>query len=247
VITYDGLPKSSGGAHSLGRLDFHEAWARVASFLTTCTDYTVPSDVHFQLGTGKRVSRRFARKTCAKLTLRHSIPTIGNVIGYEETYLDWNVCGHRIQQLIDELASYQPFPDHWLDSPLILAVGACFNFILPETREVLPFQGPQYYLHQAYDGYGSVLGQSKIYLRLTTRSTLSAFFCLPFETPDRGFENYRAFLQEHFPFRLSNHQWRHWELTRQGTSYRRRKVRPLLLTQADRTVSRGEEELRESA
>jgi hypothetical protein len=87
---------------------------------------------------------------------------------------------------------------------------------------VLPFQEPKQYLKHPYDGYGLTLGRSEIYLRLSTRSTLFAFFSLPFETPDKEFIGYREFLQNHFPIKLSDKHWKHWELTKSGKSYRKR-------------------------
>lgn len=225
IITYEGLPRSVGGAHSLGKMDVDEAWAGVKAFLTTCTDYRKPWKVDFQLATLKNASSTFVRKTRIKLFFRHGFSRLYAAIGQTEQIHKWNLVIKRVPEAIKELKSYRPFPEHQRDSPLVLGIHVRFRFTSKDSRNLMPFQEPRYYLDFPYDGYGLKLGQSEIYLRLSTHSSLFAFFCLPFEEPSDDFEKYRAFIQENFPVRLSDKHWKYWGLTNSRTSYRQMKLR----------------------
>ena len=59
LITYEGLPISSGGAHVLRARPIREQWAAVELFLHACTDFTLPSRLELVLHGGERVPRAF--------------------------------------------------------------------------------------------------------------------------------------------------------------------------------------------
>ncbi|MBW3589956.1 MAG: hypothetical protein KY429_11105, partial [Actinobacteria bacterium] len=62
VITYDGLPISSGGAHSLGKRPPGEVWPDLLTFLSTCTDFKLPDQVNFLYYESRQSPRDYARR-----------------------------------------------------------------------------------------------------------------------------------------------------------------------------------------
>jgi hypothetical protein len=58
IITYDGLPISSGGAHGLRTRSPKVALKHVRDFLRICTDNSIPSDVFIEV----ILSRRFQKE-----------------------------------------------------------------------------------------------------------------------------------------------------------------------------------------
>lgn len=52
---------------------------------------------------------------------------------------------------------------------------------------------------------------------------------MPFEEPGAALWEYVAYLQSHLPFRFSQKHWKHWRLTKKGTSYVARKIKDPVL------------------
>jgi hypothetical protein len=148
--------------------------------------------------------------------------------------LSWDIplsdCGQAVQWL--DAAGKQP--SHWLGGPAEVRID--FNklrFLEAGRRDELPYQGRDYYLDQAYDGYGTFLGESGCRLRLmTNKSSLSMVLFLPFEQPDEALWAYASHLQSHLPIAFSQKHWAHWKLTKKADSYRRVRIKSVPLFQS---------------
>ncbi len=225
LITYEGLPLSGGGAHALRRADLRSLWAACDGFLRTCTDFNAPDETHIVLHEGSRVPRDFSKTVKKELSSLLGGPSRSHTIsGVVDEYTNWwYPRSPSIPELIEWVAARQPFPEHWLNCPLMLGIKARVRLRQPGTSELLPFQGPEHYLSQQV-GQEYRLGESLVYIRLSTRSTFFAFFSLPFVEPDESFRGYATFLQSALPFRLSQKHWVRWQLNAKGTSFYARKL-----------------------
>jgi hypothetical protein len=131
----------------------------------------------------------------------------------------WHLSTDQAAKAVEWRDSLGALKNNWLGGPALLSADFQFRFkALGEDRE-LPCQDSRWYLGQAYDGYGGVLGESCGKLSLSSRSTLSVVFFLPFEEPNPELWDYVAFLQRWLPFSFSAKHWKHWKLTKKGTAY----------------------------
>jgi len=216
LITYDGLPIASRGAHTLRSRGFTAAWILIEQFLRRCTDFERPREVILELleGAAARgavvmpLKRRFSEQFPMVRSRR-----VGAAVGYQ-----WSAATTDLTVLLQDLDAVRLVLPDVAIAPLTLNVAAEYHFIDPHTREVLPFQGAAHYLGQDV-GSGRFLGASYAFARLGTRSTVSVFFSLPFAEMSAACRAYTEFLAEHAPFRLSDRRWKIWALNKRGTRY----------------------------
>ena len=209
LITYDGLPVGSGGAHRL-RTDPLSVWNQLLDFFSTCTDRSEPELVELAVR--------------SDLVLNHAVKKLGEP--------------SRTRQVGEHREILRPLPieqvPSWLEGPCRLAGDAGpwvsawgqFRFTDLQSHDPLPGQDPSIYGHQKVERGGYLLGQSVLYARLSRRSTVSVFLCFPFEAPSAEFRSYLDRLQQHLPFRFSNHHWKHWRPRARGTGFVGRKFEP---------------------
>jgi hypothetical protein len=227
LISYDGLPISSGGGHGLGRLHPAEAWDAVRRFLQTCTTAKVPErisiDIHDFHDEDAAQSARLLAAAVARFYLSSREHRRQDYSGKGSTR-SWDLPPTLGDQALEWLSAESLSPG-WLGGPA--HVNLDFQFRLKSTAgEELPFQASGDYLDYVYSGYGIVFGESVARLRFSARSTLSLVLFLPFEAPDEYLANYAAFLQANLPIKLSRHHWKHWTLTKKGNSYVGRRMPP---------------------
>lgn len=223
LITYDGLPISSGGAHTLRANGFAAAWAHVERFLEHCTDFERPEQIIIELLEGTRIpeafvsplKQRFSERFSARRTRR-----VGAAVGHQ-----WSVEWESFAAVLQELDLLQPLPDVPSPPPLTVNVTSAFHFVDPDTRRALPFQDPSDYPGR-HAGDRTPLGTSRVFARLSTRSTLSVFFSLPFPHAGEEFLTYVEFLQRHAPFRFSGAHWKIWTPAKKRGGYVGRRFSP---------------------
>ena len=223
IITYDGLPISSGGAHTLRTRSPKAALRQVHHFLATCTDTLAPQTAFVEVLSGRSFPDAFSRRLIAELTSELGSP-IRRHAGSKHIAHRWGLTADQIDgyvALIDQTAALpvdpfglQPF-----------TVAAAFNFYLlnPVTRKVLPNQGVELY-GEFSPGPGMLLGKSQLYARISGQSTVSMFLCFPFEKQTADFLMTAAEVQAALPFSLSVKGWRHWQLTKKATRYSGRRI-----------------------
>src|SRR5579864_839147 len=166
LITYDGLPISSGGAHKLRSKGLIAAWAQIEYFLRECTDFERPEQIVIEVIEGggapaalvAPLKERFSERFPAVRSRR-----IGTAVGHQ-----WSAGPASLTVLLQELETVQPLPDI-APASLTLNVTAAFCFVDPHTRAVLPFQSPSDCLMQDVGGR-AFLGSSRAFARLSTHS-----------------------------------------------------------------------------
>ena len=215
AVVYDGLPMSSGGAHSLGRMTTTEAATRWLSFLGTRTRpapilCSFDLDAHPWLGAGRRLGARISREFP---------PTLG-------ARTHFSVPPDRITEAVDLLESLKPLPTSRSGLPAVtLTLGASFKVLAPDGAALWPGQDPSRFGH-FHTPAGVTLGASTTRLSLDARASISLLLSVP-EATDEDLSVVIPWLQDALPMRLSPQHWARWTLTKDGHSYRRTAINPL--------------------
>lgn len=198
-MTYIGLPISSGGAHSLGRLAAREAFERTTGFLHTCTEPAEPATCTLirtsapelvpdpqidarltsQFGEGPRVHVPWER-VCDALEFIESIR--------DQPVNPWGMAGYWMQ------------------------VDATFRVLSPISLQPLPGQSAQRYNGVEY-AWNAPLGTSALKLSLHNSASLAINLCIP-DTEGDDLSQVVSWLQEHLPMRFSAKHWKRWTPTR---------------------------------
>jgi hypothetical protein len=225
VVTYDGLPVGSGGAHSLRTRNPQAALAQIQSFLDKCT--IRPSDLRFTVNllSGEEVG---IPKEWTKFLLRRFNNTYGasneKTLGSTLEY-SWPIPESDVANQVDFLGSLGSLPAHQYGmQPLCVTAHSVIKLIDGEGGAPWPYQDPSSYSHFQVSGYGEALGRSVVYARISERSSLNLFLNFPFEPEDPELRRAVRHVQDNLPFSLSKSHWRHWKLTKAGDKYLGRKM-----------------------
>ena len=211
AVTYNGLPVSSGGAHSLGRMSRRIAYEKTIGFLDRCTvpdgerTYAIsfPADRVFPkvappIGLRDQVERRFGRSG--------EIPEgmIGDALDF-----------------LDEIAP-QP-TNHYGMASVWLTMRCRFRLLDPRTGRPVPGQDPERFGGVEYV-WSLPLGASGMLLSLHNQAALAVDLCIPDPTDDL-LRRLIPWLAASLPFNFSPKHWRSWTPTRTG-SFRGKKLEP---------------------
>lgn len=223
VITYDGLPISSGGAHTLRTRSPRLALAQVQAFIASCSDVDEPQEGFVEVLTGGNVPNDFSAPLIRKFSDELGVSR-RRARGGADTAHVWPVAPQKLEIYAPFIEQLQPLPAHPFKLQPV-AVTATYKFKLTDVQSgiVLPNQGSASY-HNVPAGHGRLLGESTLYARFSERSTVSLFLSFPFEEVSESFLRSVAFVQEHLPFRLSAGHWKQWRVTKNGASYVGRKL-----------------------
>jgi hypothetical protein len=225
LITYEGLPISSGGAHTLRKQSLKSQWVACENFLHSATDYRTPDEIHIVLHEGNRVSSNFSNSMKKELSRWLGRPvrrhTMSGVVNEDTNW--WYPKSVPVSSLIDWFMAHQPFPDHWLNMPLVLGIKAHVRLKQPHGDLVLPYQDADFYLRQMV-GRELYLGESQVYIRLTTKSTFFTFLSFPFLDTSEEFQEYLDFIEQELPFKLSSNHLIRWQLNAKGSHFYGRKL-----------------------
>jgi hypothetical protein len=224
LITYDGLPAASGGAHRIRIRNRRRVWHELQAFLSQFTTYDAPEAARLMLYEDQTIDELFlARARTAAGDLLGPSDRRHVVHGSTDVFrFDWPVDPSRIGAALDLIDGLEPLPRYWLGGPITLLIRARFRLIDPETREVFANQGSAVYGHQT--DAGSLLGESSLGVFLGNPSTCGMFLSLPFPDVSEAAIAYIARLDAALPFRLSARHWARWQLDRSGTHYYKRHV-----------------------
>lgn len=219
VVTYDGLPTSSGGAHGLRARSPETALTQVHAFLDACTVPEVPARWEFQVSTAGDAD---ATATLVAATR----DALGGPQQKASTHTSWRVDPTTVSAALDVLAAAGPGAVTRYGHPLAsLTCTAPVLLLNPATHVAYPGISPQELGEHAVDGYGRLLGASGVRATLgTSASRLSLWLNLPGD--DRLVPGAQH-IQEHLPFRLSAKHWRRWRPTRTGGYRSTREPSPL--------------------
>jgi hypothetical protein len=211
AITYIGLPISSGGAHSLGRMSRRVASERTMNFLRTCTQpvdpITYSFDVHDvpELPPVSRLERELKHRFGQYFAVRQYLA----------------VQGARVDEALDFLDEIDPQPtNQWGMAPIWFTATSKFQILDPATGHPLPGQDPKRFKGVEYEG-GVALGTSGLRLILDNHARIAIELCLP-DPDDAVLRRVVPWLQEYLPCTLSSKQWRAWTPTKAGSFKARR-------------------------
>jgi hypothetical protein len=224
VITYDGLPISSGGAHGLRTRSPKVALEQVRDFLRMCTDNSSPSDVFVEVIVSRSFQKEFAVPLAERLTAHLGTP-IRRHAGAEDIAHRWTLTAHQIDEHVELIAQACPLPRHpFKIQPFVVAALFKFRLVSQETNVALPCQDVAYYGNFS-PRPGQLMGESQLYARISERSTVSLFLNFPFQERSESFLAAAAYVQANLPFLLSPNQWKQWRSTKRGSKYLGRRIR----------------------
>ncbi|GAA1024880.1 MULTISPECIES: hypothetical protein [Amycolatopsis] len=216
IVTYDGLPAASGGAHALRIRKPSAAHAKVRAFLDACTEPVGASALTFQLwagGPGERTQRW--QEIAAEL--------LGGPRRTVRTHREWGVREDSVRAVLDALDAAGPEDvTQYSRSLACLVLNIPVRLVDAGTREPYAGVSTEDTAGFAVDGYGRTLGASGV------RATIGSASCslslwLSFPGDDR-LDAAAAQVRENAPVRLSAKHWRRWTPRRDGTGYRSVKI-----------------------
>lgn len=216
VVTYDGLPASAGGAHSLRTKNPRTAHESVQAFVDAAVRTVGAPEMCFQLWAGgpPDIASRFESFAAAHF---------GGPQSRQRTHTQWRVRSDEVDATLDALSGADSRATTAHGHPLASLVwSAPVALVDPATRA--PYEGidADAFGRFAVDGYGRLLGASGARAAFgTTASSLSLWLAFP--AGDR-LHDAAAHVQKHLPFRMSTKHWRRWSATKDGQSYRATKI-----------------------
>ena len=221
AITYDGLPISSGGAHTLRTRGFVAGFNAVQSFATAVSLAPLPTTLAVEVLEGKGVPVGFTSSLSSDLDVRFTKTTAHRVGEYMAH--QWAVEPTSLEAIVDTLEKLRPIPKTEYAGHAAL-VHASWNIVLfDSSRRPLPNQGKEHYLGFDCDSQ-RFLGQSFVYARISETTTAHLFLSLPYEDVSSDVQRLAAHIQRQFPARLSSSHWKIWRLAKNGQRYVGRKI-----------------------
>ncbi len=204
-ISYEGLPINSGGAHSVSRKSSKVTYDQTLGFLDLFTNNTKPKSIELALYESEK-KEYSALRLLLKLSLKFGIPKTQND-GWLRTWT-WNLSVKDIKKGFETLKLNDGLPKNPA-GPITLNFYWNFHFKDPSTNQVLPNQ-------ELIPELDFRIKNSRIYLRLSKKSTISVWFALPFDQMDKYESKYLDNLKANLPFKASDKHWRIWKKTKNG-------------------------------
>jgi hypothetical protein len=196
-ISYEGLPISSGGAHSVSAISSIEVYNSLISFLEACTNFPSPTvELLFDASEAKGSGIKLW-----ELTKQFGLPNwnLDSYLSTKQHLWVWKVKSSNAGIAFENLEKFDT---------LTLTFLWKFKFINPKTKEIIEGQ-------DAIPAIDERLHNSQIYLRASKRSTVSVWFTLPFSSLTEAFNYFNPF-QKLLPFTPSDKHWRVWSLSKSG-------------------------------
>jgi hypothetical protein len=225
AITYDGLPLSSGGAHTLRQKGFVQTFNSLQGFVNSVSLKPEPSSVIlelFDLGNGS-----YSHFLSLSSQFDNKFPRLRERQTGEYHSHQWTVSADELPSLVIELEKLRPIPNAgFVGRSLVVYVG--WNLIFADSNgKPLPFQNRDDHLQFDID-FNRFLGESYVYARISETSTANLFLSLPFEdATDEALELVNR-IQNCFPARPSSKHWKKWTITKSRKTYVGRKIPSLI-------------------
>ena len=130
LISYDGLPISSGGGHGLGRLSPEKAWLATSTFLSVCTTGVQVRRATLAInsveGSDPASTEQLCESAVAAIGIHpspHERQNYGGVPGSSST---WRLSSETLPAAVAWRESLGALPSNWLGGPAVLRVDfAC--------------------------------------------------------------------------------------------------------------------------
>lgn len=211
LVTYDGLPAASGGAHAMRTRKPSAAAAKFDAFLGACTTPARDSSSVLRIRAGGAEARSEHWRALATEML-------GGPSRTERTHQEWRVRQDRLSDVLAALDAATSDDVTRFGSPLAaLVLSAAVRLVDP--NDGAPYAGVSAEATGGFavDGYGRTLGASGVRAAFgTTASSLSLWLAFP---GDVRLDAAASHVQAHAPVRLSAKHWRRWTPTRSGDGY----------------------------
>lgn len=211
AVTYSGLPISSGGAHSLGRMSRRTAYERTIAFLDQCT---VPD----------------AERACAISFVADGVsprvtPPAGLRDNVERRFgRSGDIPESRIGDALDFMEEIAPQATNVYGMASVWLTMQCrFRLLDPGTGLPLPGQDPRRFGGAEYV-WSVPLGESGLLLSLHNQAALAVDLCIP-DATEELLRRLIPWLAASLPFKFSPKHWRVWTPTKAG-SFRGRRLEP---------------------
>jgi len=225
AITYDGLPISSGGAHTLRTRGFVAGLQALQSFVAAVSLDPLPTKLAVEVLEGAGVPESFASTLLRDLEARFTKRTdrrIGDYTGHQ-----WAMDRGALIAIADDLERLRPIPKTQYAGHAA-RLHVTWNLVLCDSsRRQFPNQSRDDYLGFECDGQ-HYLGHSFVYAAISETTTAHLFLSLPFEEVTEEARRLAGEIQAHFPGRLSSRHWKRWSVTKSGTGYIAKKIPGLL-------------------
>jgi hypothetical protein len=138
IITCDGLPISSGGAHGLRTRSQKVALKHVRDFLRDRTDNSIPSDVFVEVIHSRGFRKEFTIPLVERLATKLGTP-IRRHAGAEDIAHRWKLTADQIDEHVELIEQACPLPRHpFKIQPFVVA--GLFKFRLVSQGTKLPSQ-----------------------------------------------------------------------------------------------------------
>lgn len=204
-ISYEGLPINSGGAHNVSRKSPKLNYNLTLDFLNLFANNAEPKSIELTLYESAK-KEYSAIKLLPKLTLKFGIPKTRND-GWLRTWT-WALSDKDINKGFKTLELNNGLPKNPA-GPISLKFYWNFRFKDPNTNQVLPNQ-------ELIPELDFRIKNSRIYLSLSQKSSISVWFALPFEKMEKYESEFIKNLKSNLPFKTSDKHWRIWEKTEKG-------------------------------
>lgn len=213
-ISYEGLPLNAGGAHGLGKQPPENIFAATLHFLENFTIPVVPVKIQLQFYS----SLAGAYKTLPAvwhIGKAFGLPAYGNwaLKNQKQHYYQWKVRRAKTTTAFQLLNHFSSLPDNEY-GPLVLSFFWHFKFVDPVTKAPLKGQEEIPVIDERQQN-------SQLFLRLGSKSTISAWLAFPFgELNDKNKEYLQSVVNK-LPFTASDKHWRLWRKSAKGEWYPR--------------------------
>jgi hypothetical protein len=212
VVTYDGLPLSSGSAHGLGCMTGRAAYKSALHFLDTCC--VVDGDVEHWFSLSNPPELEVSPAVADELRSRFP-PKAHRFV----------VPADRVDEAFGFLDRISPQPTNpWGMAPVWFWVTARMRLRIPGGLDPWPGQD-----REMFGGFetasGIRLGESRLQLVVERRSSISLAISIP-NASDADLSTMIPWLQEDLPFRMSRKHWIRWTITKRGNAYRGKRIDP---------------------
>lgn len=174
-------------------------------FLNLFADKTDPKSIELTLYESEK-KEYSALKLLPKLSLKFGIPTPRND-GWLRTWT-WNLTEKHIGKGFEALDLNNELPKNPA-GPITLDFDWNFHFKDPNTNSVLPNQ-------ELIPELDFRIKNSRIYLRLSKKSTISVWFAFPFEKIEKYESEFIKEIKSNLPFKTSDKHWRIWKKSEKG-------------------------------
>ena len=204
-ISYEGLPINFGGSHSLSRKSGLENYNLTLEFLKRFADKAAPKNIELIIYQSEK-KQYSTLKLLPKLSLMFGIPKFDNN-GLLHSWI-WKLSKSDVGKGFEILKLNNDLPNN-LQGPIILSFTWNFHFKDITTNKLLPNQ-------EKIPEIDFRNNNSRIYLRISNKSTISVWFALPFEQLGNYEMEYIEELKSSLPFKPSEKHWRMWKKSEKG-------------------------------